>query len=82
MKIYLAGPDVFLPDAVEIGRQIAEKPKRTLKIGKEASYRQLEMPLEDAYTYASSIMVENMLDEEAKEGIGAFIDKRAPRWPH
>ena len=73
--------DRVVNGAVELGRQIAEKPKRTLKIGKEAFYRQLEMPLEDAYTYASSIMVENMLDEEAKEGIGAFIDKRAPRWP-
>jgi enoyl-CoA hydratase/carnithine racemase len=50
-------------------------------MGKEAFYRQLEMPLEDAYQYASAVMVENMLDEEAKEGIGAFIDKRAPRWP-
>src|SRR4029078_6334810 len=67
--------------AGERGRQIAEKPKRTLKIGKEAFYRQLEMPLEDAYTYASSIMVENMLDEEAREGIGAFIARRARRWP-
>jgi enoyl-CoA hydratase/carnithine racemase len=57
------------------------KPKRTLKIGKEAFYRQLEMPLEEAYAYASAVMVENMLDDEAKEGIGAFIDKRAPRWP-
>jgi len=73
--------DRVVNEAVELGRQIAEKPKRTLKIGKEAFYQQLEMPLEEAYAYASSVMVENMLDEEAKEGIGAFIDKRAPRWP-
>ena len=73
--------DRVVNEAVEFGRQIAEKPRRTLKIGKEAFYRQLEMPLEEAYAYASSVMVENMLDEEAKEGIGAFIDKRAPRWP-
>jgi enoyl-CoA hydratase/carnithine racemase len=67
--------------AVELGRKIAEKPKATLKIGKEAFYRQLEMPLEEAYTYASAVMVENMLHEEAKEGIGAFLEKREPRWP-
>jgi enoyl-CoA hydratase/carnithine racemase len=73
--------DRVVNEAVELGRQIAAKPRRTLKIGKEAFYRQLEMPLEDAYQYASAVMVENMLDEEAKEGIGAFIDKRAPRWP-
>ena len=57
------------------------KPKRTLKIGKEAFYRQLDMPIEEAYRYASSVMVKNMLDAEAEEGIGAFIEKRPPRWP-
>jgi enoyl-CoA hydratase/carnithine racemase len=67
--------------AVELGREIASKPKRTLKIGKEAFYRQLDMPLDDAYAYASKVMVENMLDAEAEEGIGAFIDKRKPSWP-
>jgi enoyl-CoA hydratase/carnithine racemase len=77
----VAAADRVVNEAVELGRQVAEKPKLTLKIGKEAFYRQLEMPLEEAYAYASEVMVENMLDEEAKEGIGAFIDKRAPRWP-
>jgi enoyl-CoA hydratase/carnithine racemase len=67
--------------AVELGREIAEKPKRTLRIGKEAFYRQLDMSLEGAYAYASGVMVENMLDAEAEEGIGAFIEKREPRWP-
>ena len=73
--------DRVVNEAVELGRRIAEKPKRTLKIGKEAFYRQLDMPLEDAYRYASTVMVENMLDAEAEEGIGAFIEKREPRWP-
>src|SRR4029079_1563726 len=74
-------PDRVVNEAVELGREIALKPKRTLKIGKEAFYRQLEMPLEDAYAYASKVMVENMLDAEAEEGIGAFIDKRQPSCP-
>jgi len=77
----VAAPDRVVNEAVELGRQIAMKPRRTLKIGKEAFYRQLDMSLEDAYAYASAVMVENMLDAEAEEGIGAFIDKRAPRWP-
>jgi enoyl-CoA hydratase/carnithine racemase len=67
--------------AVELGRKIAEKPKATVAIGKEAFYRQLEMPLAEAYQYAASVMVENMLHAEAEEGIGAFLDKRQPRWP-
>jgi enoyl-CoA hydratase/carnithine racemase len=77
----VVAPDCLVNEAVELGRQIATKPKRTLKIGKEAFYRQLDMPLDDAYAYASAIMVENMLDVEAEEGIGAFIDKRQPHWP-
>ncbi len=73
--------DRVVNEAVEFGRRIADKPSRTLKIGKEAFYKQLEMPLEEAYRYAADVMVENMLDAEAEEGIGAFLDKREPNWP-
>ncbi len=51
-----------------------------MKIGKQAFYRQTEMPLADAYRYAASVMVENMLARDAKEGIGAFVEKRTPTW--
>ncbi|HEX6831700.1 MAG TPA: enoyl-CoA hydratase [Methyloceanibacter sp.] len=74
-------PDETVNAAVELGRKIADKPKATLKIGKEAFYRQLEMPLDEAYAYASTVMVENMLHAEAEEGIGAFLEKRQPNWP-
>jgi enoyl-CoA hydratase/carnithine racemase len=74
-------PDETVNAAVELGRKIAEKPKATLKIGKETFYRQLEMPLDEAYAYASTVMVENMLHAEAEEGIGAFLEKRQPSWP-
>jgi enoyl-CoA hydratase/carnithine racemase len=73
--------DRVVNEAVEFGRRIADKPSRTLKIGKEAFYKQLEMPLEEAYRYTAQVMVENMLDAEAEEGIGAFLDKREPNWP-
>jgi len=73
--------DRVVNEAVEFGRIIASKPTRTLKTGKEAFYKQLEMPLEEAYRYAAGVMVENMLDAEAEEGIGAFLDKRKPDWP-
>jgi enoyl-CoA hydratase/carnithine racemase len=67
-------------EAMALARQIASKSPLTVKIGKEAFYRQLEMNLADAYAYASETMVENMLARDAEEGIGAFIDKRQPRW--
>ncbi|MEA2928254.1 MAG: hypothetical protein QOG38_682 [Hyphomicrobiales bacterium] len=66
--------------ALALARRIASKSALTVKIGKEAFYRQLEMPLADAYRYASEVMVENMLARDAAEGIGAFIEKREPNW--
>ena len=64
-----------------LAAKIAAKPRRTVRIGKEAFYRQREMTLSDAYTYAAQVMTENMLTAEAVEGIGAFLGKREPNWP-
>jgi enoyl-CoA hydratase/carnithine racemase len=77
-RVVPAGQDRH--EAKELARKIASKSTLTLKTGKEAFYRQLDMTLPDAYRYASAIMVENMMRRDAKEGIGAFIDKRQPRW--
>jgi enoyl-CoA hydratase/carnithine racemase len=74
-------PGTLAAEAMDFARRIAAKPRATVRIGKEAFYRQLELGLSDAYDYASRVMTENMLAAEAEEGIGAFIDKRAPVWP-
>ncbi len=66
--------------AIALAQKIASKSAKTIKIGKEAFYRQAEMNLADAYRYAAEVMVENMLTHDAREGIEAFIDKRAPLW--
>ncbi len=66
--------------AIDLAKQIASKSAYTLKIGKEAFYRQAEMSLQDAYAFASQVMTENMMARDAEEGIGAFIDKRTPQW--
>ena len=63
-----------------MARKIAFKSSMTLATGKSAYYAQREMELSDAYVYASGVMVENMLTSDAEEGIGAFIQKRAPKW--
>ena len=73
-------PGTERDEALKLARQIASKSALTVKIGKEAFYRQLEMNLADAYRYTSEVMVENMLARDAEEGIGAFIEKRTPRW--
>jgi enoyl-CoA hydratase/carnithine racemase len=67
-------------EALKLAEQIASKSTVTVKIGKEAFYRQAEMTLADAYDYASAVMVENMLARDAEEGINAFIEKREAKW--
>jgi enoyl-CoA hydratase/carnithine racemase len=67
-------------EALKLAGKIASKSTLTVKIGKEAFYRQLEMPLAKAYKYTAEVMVENMLARDAEEGIDAFIEKRAPKW--
>jgi enoyl-CoA hydratase/carnithine racemase len=61
-------------------QKIASKSSMTLATGKKAFYVQKQMGLAEAYTYASNVMVQNMLTQDAAEGIGAFIDKRSPAW--
>lgn len=69
-----------LEAAFALARVVASKSKATVKIGKQAFYRQAEMGLADAYAYASEVMTENMMTRDAHEGLCAFIDKRDPKW--
>ena len=67
-------------EVLKLAETITSKSARVVKIGKEAFYKQLEMPLEEAYKYTSEIMSENMMTLDAKEGISAFLEKRTPNW--
>ena len=73
--------DALADETLALARTVASKPRATVKTGKEAFYHQAEMPLAEAYDYASRVMTENMLHAEAEEGICAFVEKRAPEWP-
>jgi len=73
-------PEYLNQTVMKYAQTIASKSPLTLKIGKEAFYRQVEMSLADAYDYTGRVMVENMLARDAEEGIGAFIGKRPPEW--
>ena len=63
-----------------IAKKITSKSSLTLKIGKKAFYEQSEMNVKDAYHYASKIMIKNMMEYDAEEGINAFLEKRNPEW--
>jgi enoyl-CoA hydratase/carnithine racemase len=66
--------------AIALAQKVALKSAYTIKLGKAAFYRQAEMSLQEAYRYAAEVMTENMMAHDAEEGIGAFIEKREPKW--
>jgi len=67
-------------EALRLAAIIGGKSSVAIKLGKAAFYRQLELPLAQAYELTSDVMVENMLTHDAEEGINAFIEKRKPKW--
>ena len=67
-------------EVLKIAKTIASKSNLTIKIGKQAFYKQLEMPLRKAYSYTSKMMTLNMMSIDAHEGISAFLNKRKPKW--
>ena len=67
-------------EVTKLAKTIASKSNLTIKIGKQAFYKQLEMPLKKAYLYTSRMMTLNMMAKDAHEGISAFIEKRKPKW--
>jgi|TARA_B100001093_G_scaffold143903_1_gene136498 enoyl-CoA hydratase/carnithine racemase len=72
--------DELTETVMELAQKIAQKSSMTLKTGKKAFYKQFEMNLYDAYEYTSRVMAENVLKDDAKEGIESFINKRDPNW--
>ena len=67
-------------EVLKVAKKIASKSNLTIKIGKQAFYKQLEMPLSKAYAYTSKMMTLNMMAMDAQEGISAFLQKRKPVW--
>ena len=76
----IASEDGLQAATVELAETVASKLAVAVKIGKEAFYNQLQMPISDAYDYTGSVMAENMLFRDTEEGISAFIEKRDPNW--
>jgi enoyl-CoA hydratase/carnithine racemase len=67
-------------EAIALAEKVALKSVYTVKLGKQAFYRQAEMSLGEAYRFAAEVMTENMMARDAEEGICAFLEKRAPSW--
>lgn len=76
----VAAPGELETEARQLAQQVATKLSAAVKIGKQAFYEQIEMPLDQAYAHTGAVMVENMLFRDTEEGIAAFLDKRDPDW--
>ncbi len=67
-------------EVARMAAAIKSKSRTAVSLGKQTFYKQLEMDMEQAYQYASQVMTCNMMDDDAAEGIDAFIQKRPPKW--
>lgn len=76
----VAPPEELEEQVMALARQICDASSQTLAIGKQAFYRQIDLDVPAAYQLAQRVMVENLLAEDAKEGISAFLEKRQPKW--
>jgi enoyl-CoA hydratase/carnithine racemase len=59
---------------------LIDKPARVMAMGKRFFYEQLEERIDAAYRIAANAITQNMLGEDAQEGVGAFVEKRKPHW--
>lgn len=73
-------PDQVLETARHLAGRIAARSALTVRMGKRGFYRQVDLPLAEAYREAACVMADNLMAHDAAEGIGAFLDKRRPAW--
>jgi enoyl-CoA hydratase/carnithine racemase len=66
--------------ALELANQVASASPLTLRIGKQAFYRQIDVGQDEAYELMSETMSENAMTCDAQEGMSAFLEKRTPTW--
>lgn len=79
--INYAVPEDQLDQAVQkLADSIMAKSPVAVRAGKAMFYRQRSLAIEQAYDYAGQVMADNMMSNDACEGIDAFIEKRAPQW--
>ena len=76
----VAAPEALDAEVETLVASILTKPAAAIALGKAQFYRQVDMGLAGAYQLASQAMSQNFMQEEALEGVQAFIEKRPPAW--
>lgn len=76
-----AVPEAGLDQAIHAKlAEITAKSPAAIRFGKSMFYRQRELPTAEAYRLAAEVMAGNMMDEDAAEGVDAFLGKRSANW--
>jgi enoyl-CoA hydratase/carnithine racemase len=78
----VAAPERLHAEALALAQKVAEASGKVVAIGKAAFYAQVDLDTAAAYAYTKEIMIMNALESDAREGIGAFLEKRIPAWRH
>ncbi|MEM7438656.1 MAG: enoyl-CoA hydratase [Pseudomonadota bacterium] len=76
----VTSPETLEAETKALAELVASKLGSAVKVGKQAYYEQITMPLDQAYAYTGAVMAENMMHRDTQEGIAAFIEKRDPNW--
>jgi enoyl-CoA hydratase/carnithine racemase len=76
----VVSPDALDDEVNAMATLIASKSAAAIASGKRMFYRQLDMPLSDAYAVAGQSIARAFFSEDGKEGVDAFLGKRAARW--
>jgi enoyl-CoA hydratase/carnithine racemase len=77
----VVAPDALPGEVRRLAGLLAGKSRQALATGKRMFYDQLELGIDDAYALASSAIAADLASPEGREGVDAFLDKRAPHWP-
>lgn len=76
----VVAPEALADETLALARKIARASAFTVGLGKAAFYAQIDLDQPKAYAYAKEVMSTNALDDDAREGIGAFLERRSPTW--
>ncbi|MFT7130192.1 MAG: enoyl-CoA hydratase/carnithine racemase [Gammaproteobacteria bacterium] len=72
--------NLLIVETEKLAQKIASKSNTAIELGKKAFYQQIDMPIEDAYAFATERMIEAHSTADSAEGIRAFFEKREPKW--
>ena len=70
----------FDATVAEWAGRLVKKSPLVMKLGKDAMWRQLDMPLMEALDYLRAQLTIELSTEDAVEGVTAFFEKREPQW--